>query len=516
MAISKLWNFLLIKQDNSQERMMDIFCDIFVLTMAIKILLSISVPITSDEAYFVLWGRYPALGYYDHPPMIGWILYLLQLISSSTLIMRLPAIVFSQMISIGIYIFLKQFDEYKAVLAALFWLVSPINILNVLVTTDAPLLLFSFLSVISLYYAVNKQNYLFYILSGLSLGAAFLSKYFAVLLGLSYLIYYIASEKTYQKTIGFIIIFAIVLPFGALNFYYNYENGWTNIMFNLINRNQNESFKIIKPIAFILCQLYLLTPPIVYYVFKKRKNLRELIFGDRYFNFFAIAFIVPLMIFAVISLKKMVGLHWLLSFYPIVYILSFILLSKIELLKSIRFMAVFSFFHILIIFIGLSLPLPIIQNNRNYPIVIASMYPKIIINYFKQYENEFYFAAPSYADSAIFEFYYRKHVAVFGSGSYHARQDDILTDWIALNDKNIMIVCHSRQNKEKYQPFFEKVEITQVSIKGAAFYFVFGYNFDYEAYKDTVLSANKKNFYNIPKFLPIPPSNKYQFAKYFK
>ncbi|MDR0823264.1 MAG: glycosyltransferase family 39 protein [Endomicrobium sp.] len=512
MVISKLWNFLLIKEDSDKEKIKDIFYDMVVLTLAIKIVLALSIPITSDEAYFVLWGRYPALGYYDHPPMIGWFLYLLQFIGESTLIVRLPAILFSQIIGIGIYIFLKQFDKNKAALAALFWIVSPINILNILVTTDTPLLLFSFLSVIFLYYGINKQNYFFYTLSGISFGAAFLSKYFAVLLGLSYLIYYIASEKTRQKTIGFIIVFAIVLPFVALNFYYNYENGWTNIMFNLINRNQNETFKIIKPIAFILCQLYLLTPPIVYYVFKKRKDLKTLVFGDSPFRLFAFTFLVPLMIFAIMSFKKMVGLHWMMSFYCTVYILSFILLSKTEILKSIRFMMLFSFFHILIVFIGLSLPLSIIQNNKNYPLVIASMYPETIINYFKQYENEFSFATPSYADSAVFEFYYRKHVAVFGSGSYHARQDDILTDWTAINGKNIMIVCHSQQNKENYQPYFEKVEIKQVSIKNADFYFVFGYNFNYEMYRDMILVANRKDFYNIPKFLPKPPYNKYRFG----
>ena len=30
------------------------------------------VPLTEDEAYYRLWAQHPALGYYDHPPMMAW------------------------------------------------------------------------------------------------------------------------------------------------------------------------------------------------------------------------------------------------------------------------------------------------------------------------------------------------------------------------------------------------------------------------------------------------------------
>ena len=47
---------------------------------------------TSDEAYFVQWGRYPDWGFYDHPPMIGWWLALLERVSDSSFVLRLPAL----------------------------------------------------------------------------------------------------------------------------------------------------------------------------------------------------------------------------------------------------------------------------------------------------------------------------------------------------------------------------------------------------------------------------------------
>ena len=46
-----------------------------------------------DEAYFVLWGRSPDLGFYDHPPMIGWLLAPLVALSNADWVARLPVTV---------------------------------------------------------------------------------------------------------------------------------------------------------------------------------------------------------------------------------------------------------------------------------------------------------------------------------------------------------------------------------------------------------------------------------------
>ena len=43
-------------------------------TLAFRFWLGAALPITGDEAYFAIWGQRPDLGYYDHPPMVGWML----------------------------------------------------------------------------------------------------------------------------------------------------------------------------------------------------------------------------------------------------------------------------------------------------------------------------------------------------------------------------------------------------------------------------------------------------------
>lgn len=38
----------------------------------VRIAAAAVIPLTEDEAYYRLWAQHPALGYYDHPPMVAW------------------------------------------------------------------------------------------------------------------------------------------------------------------------------------------------------------------------------------------------------------------------------------------------------------------------------------------------------------------------------------------------------------------------------------------------------------
>jgi len=44
------------------------------LFLALKLGVLILLPLTGDEAYFITWGSDVSLGYYDHPPVIGWLI----------------------------------------------------------------------------------------------------------------------------------------------------------------------------------------------------------------------------------------------------------------------------------------------------------------------------------------------------------------------------------------------------------------------------------------------------------
>ena len=51
-----------------------LFFKALVIVFLIRLFLSAWIPLTSDEAYFVIWGNNLDYGFYDHPPFVGWLL----------------------------------------------------------------------------------------------------------------------------------------------------------------------------------------------------------------------------------------------------------------------------------------------------------------------------------------------------------------------------------------------------------------------------------------------------------
>ena len=482
-------------------------------TLAIKFVLAWIIPMSGDEAYFIVWAKHPDFGFYDHPPMVGWLLQLMLYLGSSEVVIRIPAILLSTLIGIGIYQLLKPHDETKATLVAILFLVSPLNILNVLVTTDTPLILFVFLSAATLFKALQKNSLAWFGLSGVWFGLAFLSKYFAVLLGLGYLAYFIFSGRNKQNIRGFILLFLVALPFALLNVYWNYTHCWDNILFNLYYRNEGEEFSPDKVAIFFGTQIYLMTPPVIYYLFKHRAEFRQKIKRD-HFRLFAWLFLLPIAAFALLSLKKIIGLHWVLAFYPFLYLLVYLFLSREELLKSIKFMAWFSIAHLAAIAVIAVMPLETWKPLNRYNGIVFMFRNAEIVEKVRPYEQQgFVLTADGYTPAAIISYHYGKNFSVFGEGLHYARQDDIITDFRPLNGRDILIVKKSVPDMAQYAPYFRRVEVRPFTLRGVTFYFVLGYGFDCGNYKKLVLKPIKEKYYNIPALLPHAPC--YFCEKYF-
>ena len=471
-------------------------------TLALRLILAYFIPMTGDEAYFVVWARHLDFGYYDHPPMVGWFLHLMLYLGNAEVLLRLPSILTTALIGIAIYRLLKPLDENKAALIAMLFLLSPINILYVFITTDTPLILFAFFSVASLYKALQHHRLGWYALSGVFFGLAFLSKYFAVLLGLSYLAYFIFSAKSREKTGGFILLFLASFPFALINIYWNYTHCWDNILFNLYTRNEGEQASLGKLAMFLGVQIYLMTPPLIYFLFKHRAGFAQKIQRDRFLIFF-FAFMVPLLVFGLLSIKKVVGLHWVLGFYPALYLLLFQLLERSELVKMLKFMAGFSALHLVPILVIAFMPIETWNQHKLYSDIVFTLEPEKIIEQIRPYEEQqFLLATNSYSSAATISYNSGSEFFVFGEGGFHARQDDMLTDFRQFKGRNILTLRKSKPVMTDYIPYFERVETIIFTLRGATFYLVLGYDFNYERYREDVLRPIKDRYYSIPSWLP--------------
>ncbi len=456
---------------------------------------------TGDEAYFVEWGAFPDYGYYDHPPMIGWLLALLLKLSRAEWVLRLPVTLLPFALAGGIYLVLRRADEMKAALAALAFMLLPANVWGVFVTTDTPLIFFCFASAFSYWRGIVRRSAGWQALAGAFLGLAFLSKYFAVLLGLAYLAHVALSPRGQRDWRALALVVLCSLPFGLVNLWWNYEHCWANLMFNLYNRHDTAGWSWKTPLIYAVSVLYLLSPVALWQLAKERRRVSAAL-GEPALRFFVVVFALPFGFFAVLSAVKLIGLHWMLAFVPFFFVASGGFLSREQLRRSVAYLGAFSALHVAAIVTAATLPLDTWKSARFYDGIVYHVRMPEILRELKPYGEEFDFATDGYSMSAVASFHARRHVAVFGAASSHARHDDILTDFSRLDGKNILVLRKDAPGDSDYQPYFRSVEYREFTLSGATFHVVLGRGFNFAEYREGVLRPVRERFYAIPWYLP--------------
>ncbi len=458
-------------------------------TLTFRLWLAVAIPITGDEAYFILWGRHPALGFYDHPPMVGWLLAPLVRLSEAAWVLRLPVLLLPVLVALLVrHALIAWFerDADTADLAAIAVLLVPLNVWNVFITTDTPLILFSVASML----AFARERFL---LAGVLLGLAFLSKYFAVLLGLAYLAWAVMAHRPK----AFLLVFAGALPFGLVNLYWNWQACWCNVMFNAINRHEGAGLSWGTPVLYAASLAYL-AGPLLWFAWKGRARLRVPAHGA-----LLAAWLVPLLIFALLSPVRRIGLHWLLSFVPAIILTVALALERRALVVTVRWFAGIAVVQIATLAVLVALPLETWQGRRFYQNLVLLKETRTILQALEAALPSATPAYESYSMAAVMSFHARRTVPVFGPGSSHARHDDILTDWRTYQGRDLAILSRDESDLARYRPYFREVEAQRIEVRGATFHAVLGRGFDYAAYREGVLKPVRERWYRIPRALPV-------------
>jgi hypothetical protein len=315
-------------------------------------------------------------------------------------------------------------------------------------------------------------------------------------LGLSYLVYFALYRR--ERWPAFALLVLCALPGPAINIAYNMSHGWSNIMFNVYNRNEDAAFAWNKPLLYLAMLAYLVTPAAAWLAWRQRSALAAV---SRQQRLLACLVLVPLLFFALLSFKKVVGLHWVLSFYPFGFALLALALPKERLRACALGMAVFAGLHVIAV---AGLYASSLDDWKN-----TSLYPRIVRSY-KTPEMLAQVAAPgvvlmatAYTPASIYGHALRQYVPVFGPGNFHARQDDMLVDFSLYQGKTVRIVRMDLPQLDEYRPYFESVQVLSYAQDGVPFYAVEGRGFNYAAYRDGVLAIIYKRYYNIPAWLPM-------------
>src|SRR5690606_11313276 len=104
---------------------------------------------------------------------------------SHSLFLRLPAVLVAVALAFAAVATVRRCDASLGGLAGSLVLLAPLNVWNVAITTDVPLMFFSGLAVLAYVRAQRTGAKIDYVLCGLALGGALMSKYFAGLLAIA-------------------------------------------------------------------------------------------------------------------------------------------------------------------------------------------------------------------------------------------------------------------------------------------------------------------------------------------
>jgi 4-amino-4-deoxy-L-arabinose transferase-like glycosyltransferase len=141
---------------------------------AVRLALALGTDIYFDEAYYWQWARHLDWGYYDHPPLVAWLIAALG-IRPTALLCGAGTVAAVWGLARDVY-----GTREAAWRAAALWSVVPAGMLaGVWATPDTPLLLFWVLALWALY----RERW---VLAGLACGLALLSKYPGVLLAAAF------------------------------------------------------------------------------------------------------------------------------------------------------------------------------------------------------------------------------------------------------------------------------------------------------------------------------------------
>lgn len=197
------------------------------------------IELAPDEAYYWTWSRHLQWGYYDHPPMVGFLIWIFASIGGQGEFgVRLGWVAIGSLVTLLMFLIgTKMFRSERAG----FYSALMINIIlltstgAVIVTPDGPQGLFWALAVFCIYQAISGRGLYWWYLTGISLGLGLLSKYTMILIApciFFFLLSCPAGRKWLRRKepyISFLLGLAIFSPVIV----WNAQHDWLSFRFQL-------------------------------------------------------------------------------------------------------------------------------------------------------------------------------------------------------------------------------------------------------------------------------------------
>jgi 4-amino-4-deoxy-L-arabinose transferase-like glycosyltransferase len=141
------------------------------------------ISVYSDETYYWLWSKKLDFSYFDHPPMVAYLIKLTTLFSDEPMFLRLSAALLVSATAYFLYRLAKKIFDEKAAVYTFYIYISSLLVIaaSTIIAPDIPLMFFWTLTLYCAYIYLEEDNKKYALLTGLSAGAMLLSKYTGIL-----------------------------------------------------------------------------------------------------------------------------------------------------------------------------------------------------------------------------------------------------------------------------------------------------------------------------------------------
>jgi 4-amino-4-deoxy-L-arabinose transferase-like glycosyltransferase len=296
--------------------------EIFWLSLIVKLALAAVIPLTNDEAYYWVWSQHMQLSFYDHPPFVAWLFWLGQQLQDYGSMVRWPGILLGQAtLALWLLILEPFFDEEQRTYWLLLALLSPlVGGTNLLITPDLPLLFFNALALLIFYQWRKNSKWYLALAFGLAMGLGFTSKYVMVLFPLSILPLIILSRSVRNPFFRQLPLIVLGVAIGTLPVWlWNILNDFASLRFQAEHGLGKSVWKPSWTIEYVLAQVGLIFPLILYWALKARRQLPMVFHLLAWF---------PILFFLFTTSRGYAEANWPIVAYPPIFALAVATIPK--------------------------------------------------------------------------------------------------------------------------------------------------------------------------------------------
>lgn len=294
--------------------------------------------LTVDEAHYWVYSKFLDLSYYDHPPMIGYVIKLFtDIFGINEFAVRLPSVIIFVITSWLLFLCVKKiFSERIAFISIVLINILPVfSFLGAVVTIpDSPLSLFWILSFYLFINIIETKEKKYWYMLGIAVGLALLSKYTAIMLYPSIILFLICSKENRfwfakkELYIAMLISFILFLPV----IIWNIQNNWASFGFQL----QHGFGKTLPSFSFTLfgrsigAQAGYISPFLfIFYCYVFYVVIKDAFFKKQKDALFVASFSLPvLLFFNIIATFNEILPHWPAMGYLMLTIYAAYLINK--------------------------------------------------------------------------------------------------------------------------------------------------------------------------------------------